>query len=1050
MRLPLLLLTLASLALAEPGVDALYRGFQNPPASYSVSPYWFWNGRVSPAETRRQLQAMAAHGVHAATVMNWAGLEPGYLTEEWWKQVGVALDEAKAAGVTLNFSDEYLWPSGQVWDYSSLKPEPSRVLQLHPEFAMRKLVASSEPANAEFCVAYRANADGSIDEKSLQLAGAAWQPPDAQWKRVYYSLQTVVERNQRVDLMNPAAVRVFIDQVYEQYARRFPQHLGTTIKLFVADHEGAYGAPVAYTPALFDTFKARHGYDLRPVLPLLDKETPRAVEVRRDYFETVSNLYSMSFVQQVTDWCTRHKVLHGHSDIEETLRLQVIWTPDMWRLWRSSSAIYIDALVERARMPIDFMEARSVAHFEGRPLVVENQGLTGNDSFWSLEKARLGSNMALLWGSNLLIPHYFEYDPKHIQYPPSWFLTQPQFDYFQHYADMVRRVQFMNAQGVHRARVAIYYPLESAYANAGALLSGKGRDFMRWNNFGDTTQDYYTALQLELARHGWEYHILDAHYLERAKLEGKTLALGGERFEALILPPMSVLDRKSAQKISEFRAAGGLVLETPRTSHDHFTQRLNYTERALTPDDYKREIQPLLDRLPRPDVITEAPVYTSHRSVDGVDWFWVVNDSGEPRDVALTLPRAGTVEKWDAETGKRTRLSASNGRVSVSMGAFDAFFLVLHSGASSAPPEPGRERRLLTEIPSSGWTFTPESPVKVPYAGAYWLAPERNAQRGWWLSGPYPYGDHEGFFKEFETKDWQWVESATEAVRPPKQDVWYAKVNVWSPKAQRARAAVTAFDSAKFWWNGELKLQFHSHAPFVNIRDAWAHRPEIDVKQGWNTVLLKVGKAQAGAMGFMFRITDEQGNTLRDLVYAKDQVLPEATAKSVTLRIPAPPGTAGPDWTYAGDETSIPERAIEFQPKPQALSLFCWSETGLANYSGAASYERTFRLEALPKGRILLDLGRVGLAAEVWVNGRKAGERAWRPFELDVTEFLKAGENRLKIRVANSNAGWSAQGPEVYERGGWGTHFNPERERVKSLHPNGLEGPVRLLWSGGE
>ncbi len=1041
MRLLSLLIACATLLpAAEPGVEALYRGFQNPPAAYSVSPYWFWNGRITPVETRRQIRAMVAHGVRAAVVMNWAGLEPGYLTEAWWEQVGVALDEAKAAGLTLNFSDEFLWPSGQVWDYASLKPEPSRVLQLHPEYQMKKLVLSDKDPVVR--VAARVDADGSIVEDSLKLVDAT---PGEGWKLFTYSLEPAVERDQRVDLLNPAAVRTYIDLVYEQYARRFPQHLGTTIRFFVSDHEGAFGAPLPYTPALWDAFKARHGYDLRPLLPLLSSDSPRAQQLRKDYLDTFAYLYSTNYVQQVTDWCTRHKVEHGHSDIEETMRLQVIWTADMWRMWRASSAIYIDALIERARMPIDFMEALSVAHFEGRPLMVENQGLTGHDSFWSLEKARLGSNMALLWGANRLIPHYFEYDPTHIQYPPSWFLTQPQFDYFEHYADTVRRAQYMNAQGRHRARIAIYCPWESAAANAGSLYTGKGRDFMRWSNSMDATQDYYSALQLELARHGYEYHILDAHYLAQARLDGKALELAGERFETLILPPMSCISPESQRKIDAFRAAGGQVLSVEAHAHELFMTKWNYTRRIETPQAYQDDLKPVLAALGRPEVGVEAPVYASHRSAEGVDWYWVVNDSGDVREARLRLPHAGTVEKWDAETGKRTALGAKTKDVTVHLGPYDGFFVVLHPGKSTAPPEPSAQRAVLAELPRDGWTFTPESTVKVPYAGDYWLAPERLAQRGWWLAGPYPYNDHKGFFEEQQPKDWKWYESPAEAVRPPEQDIWYARVNVWSPAARKARAAVTSFDSAKFWWNGELKLEFHSHAPFVNIRDAWAHRPKIDVKPGWNTVLLKVGRAHAGKMGFLFRITDEQGNTLRDLVYSKDQTLPEKTPRPVNVRIAAPPGTAGPDWTYSGDESGLPERAIEFQPKPQFISLFCWSDTTLANYSGAATYERTFKLDALPKGRVWLDLGTVGLAAEVWINGKPAGSRAWRPFELDVTSLLQVGENRLKVRVVNSSANWMAQGPPIYERGAWGIQFKSERERLKTLHPNGLEGPVRLL-----
>ena len=89
-----------------------------------------------------------------------------------------------------------------------------------------------------------------------------------------------------------------------------------------------------------------------------------------------------------------------------------------------------------------------------------------------------------------------------------------------------------------------------------------------------------------------------------------------------------------------------------------------------------------------------------------------------------------------------------------------------------------------------------------------------------------------------------------------------------------------------------------------------------------------------------------------------------------------------------------------------------------------------------------MDLGAVGLAAEVWVNGKKVGERAWRPFWFDVSKAVRAGNNTLRIRVANSNAGSEAQGGTIYS--GWGVNHTTERDRLATLHPNGLEGPVEI------
>lgn len=1095
MRTLLLLIAAGAAGAAGPDVESLYQGFRNPPPEFSVSPYWFWNGRITAAETRRQIGEMVRQGVSSAVVMNWAGLEPAYLSEAYWQQVGAALEAARSAGLTLNFSDEYLWPSGQVWDWASLNREPSHVLQLHPEYRMRRLARKQFPAavplaldsDPEVAVAARLEASGEIDGQSLTLLPPGrhlnWKAPPGNWTIFVYTPVPAVERGVRVDLLNPAAVRVFIDLVYGEFARRFPQHLGSTIRFFVSDHEGAYGAPLPFTPALWDAFRQRHGYDLRRFLPLVEQATPQAAKVRQDYLDTISHLYSTSFVGQVTGWCRRHGVEHGHSDIEESLLLQAMWTGDMFRLWRASSAIYIDALLERARMPVDFKEAVSVAHFERRPLMVENQGLTGHDSYWSLEKARLGTNMCLLWGANRLIPHYFEYDPGHIQYPPSWFLTQPLWRYFHHYAGLVRRGLFMNAQGRHNAPIAIYYPLESAFAHSAGLFQEGPRSYLRWNNPMDQTQDYYSALELELARQGWDYHILDSHYIQKAEVSGPSLQLAGERFRVLILPPMTHIAAGAAAQIRRFAGAGGLILALgpqpsgldgipirrfPIRDHALFMDRLDYTAQIQVPEPVRADLAPLLDVLraqqpPEVEILSGSRdhLFFSRRFSGDAEWYWVVNDTPDGRRVSVRFPAAGVFEKWDAETGERYVLPSKEAVVTLELGPWDGCFIVRRAGPSTAPPVRSGSRRVLLRLPDSGWRFTPEAPVRAPYARVQgtselvWLAPERLANRNWWLAGPYPYNDHQGFFdpyppeRGFDPSDpaWKWYESPTPAVRPPSRDgVYYAYVNVWSPVARRAQAAVAAADSVKLWWNGELRLESHSHPPFVNLRDPWSHRPPVDIRQGWNSVLLKIGPSFAGATGFLFRVTDGKGGSLRDIVYSRDRVLRPPVPRRVHLIVDAPPGTAGPPLSLDVDENEIPEQAVVFAPRPTPFTLASWTDSPLAHYSGSALYETSFDLDRLPAGeRLLLDLGAVGLAAEVWVNGQKAGERAWRPFEVEITPWVRRGSNLLRVRVANSNAGWMAQGDPIYERGAWGVHFASERDRLRTLRPNGLEGPVRIL-----
>lgn len=1123
LRRILLLVTAACLAPAA-DLAALHRGFQDPPRDKSLMPYWFWNGKLSAGETRRQMQEMIRQSVYRAVVFPWDGMDVRYLSEDYWKQVGAALDAAKQLGFTLNFADEYDWPSGHAWDRQTNQPELSLVLLKHPEFRMRRLARAEFnldgprawswecPEIPEAVVAARVDSNGRLEESWFVVVPAKdrslrWEVPPGRWLlSAYWTEPAVGAHNTRVDMLNADAVKVYLDMVYEEYARRFPEHMGTTIKLTVADHEGAYGSQIAWTPKLWDEFQKRQGFDLRPWLLLLAHDTPdaaRSRRVRTAYFETISAIYAENFTEQVTNWCTRHGIKHGTSTYEEQFFFQVDRAGDMFRQWRAGTGVFIDALLERSRLPIDFKEAVSVAHFDGKPLWVENQGLQGNASYFSLEKARLGTNMCLLWGADALLP-YFDYDPKVIQWPPQWFLGQPTWRYFHHYADLVRRGHYMNAQGTHVAPVLLYYPRETAFANSAGLFAAK-RQEPRWNGVMDRIQDFYSALQLELTRHGWDYHIADSYYMDRAEIRGGAIHIAGESFRAMVLPPMTNIDPAAARKIAKFIAAGGTVLavgELPQglsrdgirvfaaREHPLFMDRLDYLTYAEAPAGFREDLKPLLDALravepPQVEIVDQGVerLHFSHRRSGNIDWYWAVNDTDRERRVKVRVAGTGTFEMWDAVTGERRTLAAralgARSELALSFGPHDAYFVVRHSGPATAPPAPKPAAdTLVAEVPRTGWKLTLESPaVEVPYAkidGAsesVWLAPERLSNPDWWLIGPFPYDDHKGFYREYAPErefrtearyagaytqvSWQWTSSPTysvtfrDALKLPSSQtrgVFYAFAYVWSPQARRAQLLASFADGMKAWWNGQLVFSDHRHQKFSLMRDCWAVRHPIVIKQGWNKVLLKIEPSLEVPTAFMFRLVGEDGATLRDVIYARQEQLIPRAPKRVRLQVAAPPGTGASDRSMEMDWNEIPERPVSFPTRTTPFDLASWSDSPLANYSGSALYETEFELPGGAAGkRLWLDLGQVGLAAEVWMNGEKTGERAWRPFRFDITRQARNGKNTLRVRVANSNAGWLAQGDTVYQKGSWGLKYRTERDRIPFMRPNGLEGPVRIV-----
>lgn len=106
-----------------------------------------------------------------------------------------------------------------------------------------------------------------------------------------------------------------------------------------------------------------------------------------------------------------------------------------------------------------------------------------------------------------------------------------------------------------------------------------------------------------------------------------------------------------------------------------------------------------------------------------------------------------------------------------------------------------------------------------------------------------------------------------------------------------------------------------------------------------------------------------------------------------------------------------------------------WADFALPTYSGIGVYEQNVTLDEEDlDGTWLLDLGDVRVAAKVLVNGRNVGVRLARPFRFDVTDCLKAGQNRFEVRVANTIA--------------------PHYTTIPALHvgptESGLLGPVTL------
>jgi len=148
-------------------------------------------------------------------------------------------------------------------------------------------------------------------------------------------------------------------------------------------------------------------------------------------------------------------------------------------------------------------------------------------------------------------------------------------------------------------------------------------------------------------------------------------------------------------------------------------------------------------------------------------------------------------------------------------------------------------------------------------------------------------------------------------------------------------------------------------------------------------------------------------------------------------------------WEVSFDKEMIgPEHPVKMNSPED------WSQNAdrkIKYYSGTAVYRNAFRISNKEPGEtIFINLGRVGVMAEVKINGQFAGGVWTDPWRVDITNYVGEGENEIEITVVNN---WinrligDSRLPENERR----TWINVNNIRPDDmLQPSGLLGEVTV------
>ena len=536
--------------------------FQDPTTDpdHSTSGFWFWNDRISDDGIEEQLNMM--HRIHADCPVVHArmGLETEYLSRDWFDRIRTVLNVCRKNGQRIWLYDEDNWPSGNCnWTLTEDERNREHFLSFTRK-PVKKGEAFPEEAGEVLCRRFLCDGELSAAEGTALADGE------------YFCVRVEVDPYEgwgkySIDYLSRRAIRLFLDSTHEKYAAEVGDEFGRLICGIFMD-EPRFANALPWTETFAEEFLSRKGYDVVPLLPLLVCKGKGSDELRWDYYDVVSDLYTESTFGQIRDWCDAHGILlTGHFLGEETIAAQSYFGADMLRGYKYFHVPGIDHL-GNGMGSLDGKFASGAAHCYGKERIsCEAFGASGWDIGYE-DMVRI-SNWLFQQGINLIWMHGFYYSIRGQRihdFPPSYFYQWKDWDRMPEYIPMSNRMSEMLSGGRHEAETLVYVPIESYWCDVEhdlTVKTGFGTDGpqIRGRRAAQIDSEFQQLCN-RLSDENLDYDLFPADAAENFFVRGGKLCnrLSGEEYSVLVLPFVRVLPAAVAALVREFSQNGGTLL----------------------------------------------------------------------------------------------------------------------------------------------------------------------------------------------------------------------------------------------------------------------------------------------------------------------------------------------------------------------------------------------------------------------------------------------------------------------------------------------------------
>ncbi|MDF7824515.1 glycosyl hydrolase [Pontiellaceae bacterium B12227] len=643
----------------------LKQQFRTPGIEWRGKPFWSWNGKLEKNELLQQIDVLKEMGMGGFFMHSRTGLETEYLGEEWFELINTCADYAESIGLEAWLYDEDRWPSGLA----------GGIVSRHPEFRQKAILMEIDPEEPR---------ENTVAEFSCELDGTVCTQLGTGTSLLRFS---IIEQGTSgfyngytyIDTMNRDATEAFLASTHEKYAAHCGDRLGKSIKGIFTDepHRGALldgfsmymenGEQTApYTPALFDEFQNRFGYDLKEKLPelFLQVDGRRISQVKWHYVELLQQLFIENFAVPCNAWCTEHNlILTGHVLHEDNLTAQTAMSGSVMRYYEHMAAPGVDVLSEGNRNYWIVKQLSSAARQTGKTqLLSELYGCTGWQMDFAGHKA-VGDWQALL-GINLRCHHLSWYTMRgeaKRDYPASILHQSAWHKEYQHVEDYFARFGLMMAQGEPVCDLLVINPVESVWAQ---VYTGWSKGLNLQDKHIQTLEKSYQTLFTWLLESQIDFDYGDEEMLSRlGHVENGILKVGCAAYNTVLVSGMETIRASTLALLKRFSEAGGRVVfaGSPPAFIDaeENDSAILFAENSTFIPFKKKEI---LNVVPEPQATVDAPdIFGLLRKTDDGLIFAALNvDRDERRETAAVRIKTDLpIAEWNCETGRQTSVETS-------------------------------------------------------------------------------------------------------------------------------------------------------------------------------------------------------------------------------------------------------------------------------------------------------------------------------------------------------------------------------------------------------